>query len=139
MKTSAKNKWALIILLGVLVFTIPACEKYPDGPLISFRSRKERVANTWKVDKYIKNGTDYTSDMIGYTETYTKEGNYSYLFRNHSGTGVWNFQNSDKEIEIIGTSHLDTRTLYILKLEEKDFWYYYIDGGDKKEFHMIPD
>jgi len=128
----------MILFITTVALIIPACQKYPDGPLISFRSKKERVANTWRVDKYIKNGTDYTSTIIGYTETYTKDGNYSYIWDSHSGTGIWSFQNSDKEIQLIGISHQETRILYILKLEEKEFWYYYIDGNDKKEFHMIP-
>jgi len=138
MKTIKKYNWAVVALTAIILFSIPACQKYPDGPMISLRSRTERVSNTWKVDKYIKNGNDYTSSMIGYTETYTKDGNYSYLWANHSGTAIWNFQNSDKEIQLIGVSHQESRTLYILKLEEKEFWYYYIEGNDKKEFHMIP-
>ncbi|HKC68351.1 MAG TPA: hypothetical protein VKG26_08980 [Bacteroidia bacterium] len=138
MKKEKKYAWWVITFIGTILFIAPACQKYPDGPQISFRSKTERVTNTWKVDKYIENGNDFTSQTIGYTETYTKDGNYSYLDNNHSGTGIWNFQSGNKEIQLIGTSHLQTRVLYILRLEEKEFWYYYIDGSDHKEFHMIP-
>ena len=132
-----KNKlWIIaIILIG---FITPSCKKYPDGPMFSLRSRTERVANTWKVDNYKRNGTDYTSSMSGYTETYTKEGNYSYTWHFFGGAGKWEFQNNDKEIRITGVNGQSSRTLYILKLEEKQLWYYYMDGGDKMEFHMIP-
>jgi len=34
--------------------------------------------------------------------------------------------------------NVKTKTLTILKLEEKAFWYYYMDGTDKIEFHLIP-
>ena len=40
---------------------ITSCKKYPDGPEFSLRTRKERLANTWKVDNYKINGTDFTS------------------------------------------------------------------------------
>src|ERR1035437_9604676 len=131
MKT--KNKLSVFILLAALMIpAIQSCKKYPDGPMISFRTRTDRVANTWKVDNYKKNGTDYTSTMTGYIETYTKDGNYSYSWHILGGTGKWVFQNNDAEIRITGVSgNKSSETLYILKLEEKQFWYYYFDGNDK--------
>jgi len=137
MKTIKKLPVFVILLVGLLIPMIQSCKKYPDGPLISFHSRTERVANTWKVDNYQKNGTDYTSLMSGYTETYTKDGNYSYSFGSVSGTGTWAFQNHDKNIQLNGLTNQGTYSLVILKLEEKEFWYYYMDGNDKKEFHMV--
>lgn len=133
-----RTTFLLAIFVSITFTTFESCKKYPDGPLISFHTRAERVANTWKVDNYKKNGTDYTSLLSGYTETYTKNGNYSYSLGSISGAGVWAFQNNDKEIKLTGTSNQDNYTMVILKLEEKEFWYYYMDGTDKKEFHMIP-
>ena len=135
-------KKIIMALLGILisvlfVSSIQSCKKYPEGPMISFRSRTERVANTWKVDNYKINGTDFTSLFTGYTETYSKDGNYSYSYGILSGTGKWAFQNRDTEIKLNGINNQSSQTLFILKLEEKQFWYYYFDGNDKKEFHMI--
>ena len=138
MKNQKKLSALIIVFAGLMSITIESCKKYPDGPLISFRSRTERVANTWKVDNYKKNGTDYTSLLSAYTETYTKAGAYSYSWNGITGTGTWGFQNKDKEILLTGLSNQSTYTLVILKLEEKEFWYYYMDGNDKKEFHMVP-
>lgn len=137
MKT--KNKITVFLLLVVLITlpTIQGCKKYPDGPMLSLHTRSERVANTWKVDNYKINGTDYTSLVTGYTETFTKDGNYSYSWGNLAGTGTWTFQNNDAEIRITGIANQADYTLVIMKLEEKQFWYYYMDGNDKKEFHMI--
>jgi hypothetical protein len=137
-KMKTKNKTAILILLSaILLGGFNSCKKYPDGPALSLRSRTARVANTWKVDNYKVNGTDYTSLVSGYTETYTKDGNYSYSWGNVAGTGTWMFQNDDAEIRITGIANQSDVTLVILKLEEKEFWYYYMDGNDKKEFHMI--
>lgn len=137
MKTKNKISVLLFFLVAISISTFQACRKYSDGPLFSFHSRTERVANTWKVDNYKVNGNDYTSLVSGYTETYTKGGDYYYSFGSLSGTGKWEFQNKDAEIRITGINNQSSQTLYILKLEEKQFWYYYMDGNDKKEFHLV--
>jgi hypothetical protein len=135
MKT--KLSIAIMFFVVILLPSIQSCKKYPDGPMISLRSRAERVANTWKVDNYKINGNDYTSLVSGYTETYTKKGNYSYSWGILNGSGVWAFQNKDSEIKINGTDNQASRKLTILKLEEKSFWYYYYEGNDKHELHLI--
>lgn len=137
MKNYIKTKWLLLAVTTIMASTIISCNKYQDGPSVSFRSRTQRVANTWKVDNYKVNGNDFTSLVQGYTETFSKDGNYSYSWGIINGTGKWAFQNSDSEIKINGTDNQSSETLVILKLEEKQFWYYYMDGSDKKEFHMV--
>lgn len=137
MKKKKKISVLIILLAGLMIPTLQSCKKYPDGPLISLRSRTERVANTWRVDNYKENGKDYTSLVMNYTETYSKDGNYSYSWGILSGTGKWAFQNNDKEIKLNGINNQSSQTLFILKLEEKQFWFYYMDGNDRKEFHMI--
>ena len=138
MKTKNKMSVFIILLAGLMMPTIQSCKKYPDGPTISLRSRTERVANTWKVDNYKINDHDYTSFISGYTETYSKEGAYSYSWGSLHGSGTWGFQNNDKEIRLNGTDSQSSHTLIILKLEEKSLWYYYMDGNDKNELHLIP-
>jgi len=135
-----KKQFTVLVIFAAMVFIgIQGCQKYPDGPLISFKSRTERVSNNWKVDNYKVNGNDYTSLVTSYTELFTTDGNYSYKFGLLSGTGKWAFQNKDTEIRITGTDNQSAVTLFIQKLEEKQFWYYIMDGDDKKEFHMIED
>ena len=135
-----KNKTkliGLILFVGLTVFGIQSCKKYPDNQLISINSRTERVANTWKVENYKINGTDYTSLISAYSETFTKDGDYSYEWGIISGTGTWVFQNGDAEIKIISNDGADIKTVFIQKLEEKEFWYYYMNGENKNEFHLI--
>ncbi len=137
MKANFKISVVLLLLACMALPALQGCKKYPDGPALSLRTRTARVANTWKVDNYKINGNDYTSLVSGYTETFSKEGAYSYSWGNTAGTGTWAFQNEDQEIRLTGVSNQDSYTLVILKLEEKEFWYYYMDGNDKNEFHMI--
>lgn len=136
-----KIKSKISILLGlIIIFSIPtiqSCKKYPEGPSISLRSRTARVSNTWRIENYRVNGNDFTSFISGYTETFTKDGGYYYSWGNFEGSGRWFFQNNDREIRVEGISHKSSETLYILKLEENEFWYYYMDGNDRNEFHLV--
>ena len=128
-----------VILLGAIIMLgLQSCKKYPEGPVISLRTKTERVANTWKVDNYKINSSDYTSFMSDYDETFTKEGDYSYSWGSLDGTGKWAFQNDKEQIKLTGIDNQASHDLTILKLEEKSFWYYYMDGNDKHEVHLIP-
>ncbi|MDZ4664053.1 MAG: hypothetical protein SGJ15_04190 [Bacteroidota bacterium] len=129
----------VLILMGLIIIpSIQSCKKYAEGPSVSLRTRTERVSNSWKVENYKVNGTDFTSLVSSYNETYSKDGAYSYSWGILNGTGKWAFQNKDTEIKLNGTDGQASRTLFILKLEEKSFWYYYMDGNNKNELHLIP-
>lgn len=137
MKSKSRFTAVLILAAALAIPTIQSCSKYPEGPGVSLHSRAERVANTWKVENYKINGTDYTSLVSNYEQTFSKDGNYSYSFGAINGSGVWAFQNDDAEIRVTGVSSQPSQTLFILKLKEKEFWYYYMDGNDKHEYHLI--
>lgn len=127
-----------LTFIGLIILTVfTGCKKYPDGPGLSLRSKTERVSNTWKVENYKINGSDFTSLVSNYTETFTKEGNYSYSWGILSGNSGWAFQNKNMEIKLNGNDYNTSRTLFILKLEEKNFWYYFIDDKNKYEIHLI--
>ena len=132
-----KNLSVIVVLACMMLFGFQSCSQYPDNNGITLVSKVDRVSNVWKVDNYKLNGTDFTSLVTGYTETFTKEGAFSFQWAIIGGTGTWEFQNKDAEIRITGVTNQTSRTLFILKLEEKEFWYYYMEGSDKKEFHMI--
>ncbi len=89
------------------------------------------------MDNYKINGADYTSLLTSYNETFSKNGAYAYDWSLFSGAGTWKFQHNDMEILLTGNDNQSSRTLFILKLEEKSFWYYYTKDGDRHECHMI--
>ncbi len=130
---------AFFLLISGLIVLMAAqgCKKYPENLGISLRSRTERVANTWKVENYKVNGNDFTSLVSDYSESFVKSGAYSYTWGSLTGAGSWVFQNDDSEIKLTGNEAQTSRTLTILKLEEKTFWYTYMDGNDKHELHLI--
>jgi hypothetical protein len=128
----------LIVLSGFVLVSFQYCSQYPDNNGITLLSKVDRISKTWKVENYKINSTDFTSLVSGYTETFTNSGTYSFQWAIIGGTGTWVFQNKDAEVQITDVSNVSSRTLFILKLEEKALWYYYMDGNDKKEFHMVP-
>lgn len=125
-----------LVTVLVLAVMLAGCKKYEEGPLLSLRSKNARVANTWKVEQYLLNGVDKTNEWAGYTETYTKEGAFSFSSGSIAGAGVWEWQNDKNEIKRSGISKMSSQTLYILRLKENKFWYLVRDGSDIEEFHM---
>lgn len=136
---SIKSLFTIVVLSAFMMAGFQSCSQYPDNNGITLVSKTDRVSRAWKIDNYKVNDVDYTSLVTAYTETYTKQGTYSFQWSVLGGVGTWVFQNNDAEIQITGVTNVSTRTLFILKLEEKAFWYYYMDGTDKKEYHMIPE
>ena len=49
------------IITSALLLT--ECKKYPEGPSISFRTKKARIINSWKVSKYLENNVDLTTNF----------------------------------------------------------------------------
>jgi hypothetical protein len=129
----------LLIYTMLFSLAVTGCKKeYEYGPRISLLSRTKRVSDKWTVEQLMINGVDQTGTVpAGYSETYTKDGNYSYTSNAGSGSGKWTFQNNDLEIKVSGVSGKSSETLYILKLKGDHFWYYVLVGSDKYEYHMV--
>ncbi|MFN4910347.1 MAG: hypothetical protein ACK444_08580 [Flavobacteriales bacterium] len=127
------------LILSATFSWLSGCKKYPEGPSLSLRSRVERLENTWKISSVTMNGQDVTNlfSSINYTETYDKEGNYSFASAVDNGSGKWEFQNNDLEIRRSGVSGQSSMDLTILKLKSNEFWYRVIDGSDEYEFHFV--
>ncbi|MCA6361592.1 MAG: hypothetical protein IM638_01010 [Bacteroidetes bacterium] len=148
---------ASLLLLTVLVLAVPACKKYPEGPTISLRTKTARVSNEWTVEKSMRNGVDQTAAFntaySGLIETYTKDGVWTYSYTDAggnlvSGAGEWEFEDDDDDddgdgdddprkssIERENSNNLPSE-IHILKLEEKEMWYWYKENNDRVEVHL---
>ncbi len=134
-----KNVLSIAIIATISVVGLSGCEKYSAGPDISFRSAKERVSNTWKVEQYFKKGADYTFNVpTGKTITYEPTGSYYERLTGSEMKGAWVFANDQKDIKLTldnGISVMYT----IKKLEEKKLWLFNYDTENvKHEWHLIP-
>ena len=126
----------LLVLGTTLLGVVTSCQKYEDGPMISLRTRTERIANNWRVETYNTDGTDLTSLYTNCTENFSKQGAYSYSCGLFDGLGTWKFQNNDQEIQLEGNDDKSSRKLTILKLKEDSFWYTFESNGNKTEVHL---
>lgn len=105
------RKVGIIALMITLALTQFACNKYPDGPIISLRSKKNRVGHKigkkWRSETYIlQMGQEgYALNIPGKTGFFD--------------TGNWNFSDS-KEYIIFSSSHFEDYEARILKLKHKE-------------------
>ncbi len=142
-----------IIIAGLMTATFTSCKKYENGGLVG-KAEKRLTANTWKLDKYLRNGNDATSTLVisNFTEQFQEGG---VLIRNYidkdgdpfSETGSWQFDNDKEQVNLTGVGSLElsdqnstvsTSDYNIIKLKKKELWYTYDNGGDNHEFHFIP-
>ena len=134
MKTIKKMKTTMMLAIFGLVL-LTGCKKYEEGPGLSLRSKKARVANLWKVDYAydFKDSVIITSDFAGETWEFSKDGNF---IERENGTvdktGSWEFVSDKEQIKI--KFSLSTDTYVIVKLKEKEMWL----KDAEEELHLIP-
>lgn len=139
-----KNK-KLLLAASLVIISITSCKKYDDGPAFSLRSREERIANDWHIEKAMEGGNDVTSDFDNYHVTLRKNGSTTltakYIFLGteyeFATGGTWSFQDKDEKIKVDYENDAADATYIILRLKEKELWL--LREGDDLELHLIPD
>ncbi len=51
-----------LFVFALILFSLNSCTKYADGPSFSLLTKKARITNTWKLDSYTLNNSDYTPE-----------------------------------------------------------------------------
>ncbi|TND09097.1 MAG: hypothetical protein FD123_1500 [Bacteroidetes bacterium] len=141
----------VMIALFALAALHTGCKKYEEGPSLSLRSKKARVANQWKVGAYYKNGADMTSDYRTGTASelmeFTKDGKYTFTatytpaFGGGTSTdnGTWEFIHDKEELRTVSAVNAsDVDTIHITRLKNQEFWHSFKLGADEYEIQMIP-
>lgn len=152
MKTMKKTVNGFLIL-GLSAIVLFGCEKYDEGGLVG-KAEKRLTAHKWKLDTYLRNGNDETSQLLisNFTETFSEGESLTRSYTDTDGdafseTGSWSFDNDKQQIKLSGvssieltdeTSTVSTSDYNILKLKKDELWYYYENGGDEHEFHLVP-
>ncbi len=142
-----KTRISTIILAActfVAAVSMSSCTKYEEGPAISFRSKKQRVANTWQIDRAYRNGNDVTSDYDQFELQMLHDGDAKlvaiYTFGNftyeYQTNGTWDFSDNKEDLILDFEDDEADRTYNILRLKEKELWLREVGGED--ELHLIP-
>ena len=149
MKNAFKNKFAIIVALLTIVYS---CGKYEDGPKMSLASKKGRLAGTWKLDKYLADGVDKTTEyrtaIASESFAVDKKGKYTYsqtttsLLGGQTSTdaGTWEFIEKKEALRTLSdTSGAIADTSNITRLTKKELWVKSPSGKTPViEIHFIP-
>ena len=120
-------KISLLIALLVAII-LPSCGKYEEGPAISFRSKKSRLVNEWKIDEWYSAGINITQTQLdtkpGFVLKITEDGKWIESYTVGSGTNTtektWEFSSDKKNVNVsIGGTSLSYE---ILKLKQDELW-----------------
>ena len=132
------KKFYLLTLLILLGIGFTGCT-YEEGPLVSFVSKSERVANSWVVNTANKNGTEST-EIEGFKQINFFSEGACQIFYNPLGvdiaySGTWALSEDNKRILINTNDELTGLFSYvsewtILKLKDKILKVTYIDNSD---------
>jgi len=129
----------IVAFVGVaLMFS--SCGKYEEGPALSLRTKKARIAGIWKYDKILDNGVEQTLDAGDLLEEFevTKDGKYQRRAANVIiEKGSWNFGDKKETIEITPEGSPLKIVFTILRLTNKEFWCSFTFGNDVDEFHYV--
>ncbi len=135
----------LMLSLAILgSIGLSSCSKYEDGPMVSLRSKKERIANTWKVEKAMDKGSDVTASFEQYKLEMLSDGAASLaalytlgdLTFEFETKGTWSLQNSNEDLELDFENNAADKTYEILRLKEKELWLR--EKGGSLELHLEP-
>lgn len=114
-----------ILLTGFLLSAmITGCKKYDDGPAFSLKTKKARLARTWRIDKYIDNTGGSVQGNAAYTMTFERDGAVTVSNPPFNYTGTWDFT-SDKSGIVFSYGafgYVTSETSTILRLTSKDLW-----------------
>ena len=119
MKTIIKS----IIALILCSFILSNCNKYVDGPKVSFRSKKARLVGDWKVEKYTENGVSksFNSDYVLHIK---KGGSYNIVAGSYSDEGTYEVGEDGDDIIFTSTAPNTIKQSYrILRLKNKEMWW----------------
>ncbi|NCO54052.1 MAG: hypothetical protein COS14_01270 [Bacteroidetes bacterium CG02_land_8_20_14_3_00_31_25] len=124
----------IIIISFIFIVDLASCTKYEDGPILTFRSKKTRIVNTWKYESiiYVEQNSVVTENLPTIEFTCSKDGLYS---DNEDSVGTWKFSGEVDLIISKSKNSTTTETKWeIIKLAKKQLWL----RINKVEHHFIP-
>jgi hypothetical protein len=138
-----------VAICCILIVGFTACRKYEEGPNLSLRTAKARLAGNWGYESALINGVDVSKNSY-----YASQKHYIFTNGDYRVTildpisleartlqGTWKLYDKNKRVALTTKQYnnqfLDSTNDYtILKLYNKQLWLRSTDNN--REFHLIP-
>lgn len=144
MRISLKLKFLSIYL--ILLLCIVSCSSYEDGPVISFKSKKNRLVNSWMYVTVLRNGNNvtfvdtlqnYAASSIGFNDD-NRFTQIDFIGQDYTTLdGDWKF--SQKKDSLILDYDMGTeRKIFITKLKRNSFHFEELIDNNLFEFDCLP-
>lgn len=144
------KKITLFASLFLVLFAFNACNKYPEGPKMSFRSKTERISNKWKVAAFTENGTSILTALAisSWTIEILSSGSLVQVQQfllfgqtiTNTQSGTWEFY--DKNTKLIwalndnGNIQKDTMDIMMLREDEVKLKKVEVTGNKTNTYEM---
>jgi len=132
-------------VLYFIAIGMSSCKKYEDGPMLSLRSKKERISNVWVIESATRNGVDVTNNYKDYILTMTNSGGATLQLKvDFFGTdvflqtdGTWSLEELNNNLRLDFENNDFDRYYKITKLKEKELGLKEI-GYNNDELNLKP-
>ncbi|OIO99729.1 MAG: hypothetical protein AUJ98_10335 [Bacteroidetes bacterium CG2_30_33_31] len=132
-----KKLLSAIIILS-MVIGINSCKKYPDGPLLSLRSKTARMVNEWVIDKVMSKGVDVTDQYPkDYLLSLKKDDTYSKTDNAIVSDGKWVFLDKKSQLQLTETKSGTQYVFTILRLKNKELTLEQVVNTETITFYMV--
>jgi hypothetical protein len=132
------KKFIVVSMILAFAMSFASCGKYEEGPGLSLRTKKARLAGTWKADKvFVNNELSEAATEAEVRIEFTRDDIYRINLDSAWVEGTWKF--NDDKTTVTGTYAIpfvgEFKNNYrILRLTNDEFWAV-IDG---REVHYTP-
>lgn len=92
-----KKMLFLFLFVATSLLAFLQCKKYPNEPVLGFRTKSEKVSNNWKVENQKTYLSGFNSFISNYNDAFSEKGFNDYVKSEHAKPMYW-VLNSKKEI-----------------------------------------
>lgn len=119
-----------ILTVTMLATGLVGCNKYDEGPAISFRSAASRVENNWEPKVILEDGEDVSFYFQNFSIEITEDGRFvitdiDEMDSTFTQEGFWSLENDNEDLQFIYTNPPvtpDRVTFSIQKLKKDEMW-----------------
>jgi len=140
-----------VVLMAVGLLLLGGCGKYEEGPRLSFRTKKGRLTNDWKIEEAYRDAQLHTDSLNTFRIEFLKDGQFVHkdFASGQPGdtverSGTWAFEVNGEQLLLAlfdenFPTQIETAWLWdIVKLKSAELWVRETDSLHAYEYHFIP-